>query len=70
MGRGAERLGGEGLADLVAAEVRRQPGWRARPGAFLDRLIQRVEGLNGGDLVDDVAVLLVGALPRSGTAGA
>jgi serine phosphatase RsbU (regulator of sigma subunit) len=63
VGRGAERLGGEGLADLVAAQVLRQPDWRARPDPFLDALISRVEALNGGDLVDDVAVLLVGALP-------
>jgi hypothetical protein len=29
----------------------------------VDSLIQQAEALNGGDLVDDVAVLLVGALP-------
>ncbi len=64
IGRGAERLGGEGLAGLVEAQVHRQPDWRARPESFLDALIKRAEDLNGGDLVDDVAVLLVGALPR------
>jgi serine phosphatase RsbU (regulator of sigma subunit) len=64
VGRGAERLGGEGLADLVEAEVRRQPDWRAAPESVVDALIGQAEGLNGGELVDDVAVLLVGALPR------
>jgi hypothetical protein len=32
----------------------------------VDALIQQAEALNGGDLVDDVAVLLVGALPPVG----
>ena len=64
VGRGAERLGGEGLAELVASQVRTQPDWRERPEPFVDALIARVEALNGGDLVDDVAVLLLGALPR------
>ena len=70
VGRGAERLGGDGLAGLVATEMRLRPDWRARPEAFVDALIQRAEGLNGGDLVDDVAVLLVGSLPRPGPSGA
>ena len=63
VGRGVERLGGEGLAELVAEQLRGQPDWRERPQLFVDSLIDRVEALNGGDLVDDVAVLLVGALP-------
>ena len=62
VGRGAERLGGEGLAELVSDQVQRQPDWRDRAEPFVDELISRVEALNGGDLVDDVAVLLVGAL--------
>ena len=63
VGRGPERLGGEGLAELVDRLVRRWPGWRTAPDAVVDALIQQVEVLNGGDLVDDVAVLLVGARP-------
>ena len=63
VGLGPERLGGEGLADLVQRQVRRQPDWRSAPERFVDALIQQAEGLNGGDLVDDVAVLLIGALP-------
>ena len=63
IGRGAERLGGEGLAELVGTEMREHPDWRADPGLLVDAVIARAEALNGGDLVDDVAVLLVGALP-------
>jgi serine phosphatase RsbU (regulator of sigma subunit) len=60
---GPERLGGEGLAALVQRQLSRQPAWRAAPEAFVDAVIQQAEDLNGADLVDDVAVLLVGALP-------
>ena len=70
VGRGPERLGGEGLADLVDRLVRRRPGWRTGPDAVVDAIIQEVEALNGGDLVDDVAVLLVGAQPSAGPARA
>jgi serine phosphatase RsbU (regulator of sigma subunit) len=63
VGLGPERLDGEGLAELVQRQVRRQPDWRSAPEPFVDALIQQAEALNGGDLVDDVAVLLVGALP-------
>ena len=63
VGLGPERLGGEGLAELVQRQVRRDPAWRSAPEPFVDSLIQQAEALNGGDLVDDVAVLLVGALP-------
>jgi serine phosphatase RsbU (regulator of sigma subunit) len=63
VGLGPDRLGGEGLATLVQRQVSRQPAWRAAPEGFVDAVIQQAEDLNGGDLVDDVAVLLVGALP-------
>ena len=63
IGLGPERLDGEGLARLVQRQVRTQPDWREAPDAFVDAVIAQAEGLNGGDLVDDVAVLLVGALP-------
>jgi serine phosphatase RsbU (regulator of sigma subunit) len=68
VGLGPERLGGEGLAELVQRQVRRDPNWRSTPEPFVDALIQQAEALNGGDLVDDVAVLLVGALPIMGLA--
>ncbi|CAA9262316.1 MAG: Serine phosphatase RsbU, regulator of sigma subunit [uncultured Corynebacteriales bacterium] len=63
VGHGPERLDGEGLTNLVKRQVGAQPDWRGAPEAFVDALIQQAEELNGGDLVDDVAVLLVGALP-------
>jgi serine phosphatase RsbU (regulator of sigma subunit) len=66
VGPGPERLDGEGLAELVQRQVRREPDWRSAPEPFVDALIQQAEALNGGDLVDDVAVLLVGALPVVG----
>jgi serine phosphatase RsbU (regulator of sigma subunit) len=63
VGLGPERLDGEGLSELVQRQVRSRPDWRSAPEAFVDALIGQAEALNGGDLVDDVAVLLVGALP-------
>ena len=63
VGRGPERLGGEGLAGLVQRQVAGQADWRNAPDSFVDALIHQAEELNGGDLVDDVAVLLVGAQP-------
>ena len=63
VGLGPERLDGEGLAELMQRQIRQVPDWRHAPEVFVDALIQQAEDLNGGDLVDDVAVLLVGALP-------
>jgi serine phosphatase RsbU (regulator of sigma subunit) len=63
VGPGPERLGGEGLVEVVGRVCAERPDWRAAPEDFVDALIQQAELLNGGDLVDDVAVLLVGALP-------
>ncbi|HEV7653297.1 MAG TPA: fused response regulator/phosphatase [Mycobacteriales bacterium] len=63
VGLGPERLDGEGLVELVQRQVQDRPDWRATPEPFLDTVIQQAERLNGGDLVDDVAVVLVGALP-------
>jgi serine phosphatase RsbU (regulator of sigma subunit) len=65
VGLGPQRLDGEGLTDLAQRQVRARPDWRRAPEDFVDALIQQAEDLNGGDLVDDVAVLLVGALPRT-----
>jgi serine phosphatase RsbU (regulator of sigma subunit) len=60
IGLGHERLGEEGMHRLLAEQIARQPDWRDRPGALLDGLIADAEGLNGGTLSDDVAMLLVG----------
>src|ERR1700730_16205531 len=57
IGKGSERLGSEGLMDLIT-EALKSPD---RPGEeLLDQVIDRVRELNGGDLDDDLAVLAVG----------
>jgi serine phosphatase RsbU (regulator of sigma subunit) len=54
-GAGPERLGTRRLVDLVA-----EGAAAGEPGrALIDRLIGTAERLNGGDLADDVAVLVV-----------
>lgn len=59
-GAGPERLGARRLVDLVAEGE----GAAAEPGrALIDRLIGTAERLNGGDLADDVAVLVVASEP-------
>ena len=63
-GSGGERLGTDRLRSLVNNGIRSAPEWRADPGVLIDRLIGTVEELNGGDLVDDVAVLLLGMYQR------
>jgi serine phosphatase RsbU (regulator of sigma subunit) len=49
-----QRLGGERLVELVAEQAGREDG-----AALIDRLIATAERLNGGDLADDVAVLVL-----------
>ncbi|OLR94052.1 PP2C family protein-serine/threonine phosphatase [Actinokineospora bangkokensis] len=56
MGETAERLGVDRLVELVGELAEGGPDWRA---TLLDDLIQRARALNQGDLVDDVAALLV-----------
>jgi serine phosphatase RsbU (regulator of sigma subunit) len=57
IGKGAERLGSEGLMDLIRESL----GALDRPGEqLLDQVIDRVRDLNGGDLDDDLAVLALG----------
>jgi serine phosphatase RsbU (regulator of sigma subunit) len=57
IGKGSERLGSEGLMDLIRESLD-APG---RPGEeLLDQVIDRVRELNGGDLDDDLAVLALG----------
>jgi serine phosphatase RsbU (regulator of sigma subunit) len=65
VGAGSERLGEEGLHRLIAERIAERPDWRERPEALLDELIASAERLNGGELSDDVAMLLVGARGRS-----
>jgi serine phosphatase RsbU (regulator of sigma subunit) len=61
VGNGSERLGEEGLHRLIAEQIAARPDWRERPEALLDELIAAAEQLNGGELSDDVAMLLLGA---------
>src|SRR5579863_2948045 len=59
IGRGSERLGSDGLMDLIRA-ARPSPAAGAGPaadGPLLDQVIGQVRELNGGDLDDDLAVL-------------
>src|SRR5580693_3047467 len=54
IGKGSERLGSEGLMDLIRDSL----GAQDNPGEeLLDQVIDRVRELNGGDLDDDLAVL-------------
>ncbi len=57
IGKGSERLGSEGLMDLIKDSL----STLDRPGdELLDQVIDRVRELNGGDLDDDLAVLALG----------
>lgn len=57
IGKGAERLGSEGLMDLIR-DARGGPDQPA--DELLDKVIDRVRELNGGDLDDDLAALVLG----------
>jgi serine phosphatase RsbU (regulator of sigma subunit) len=66
IGRGSERLGSEGLMDLIR-DIQRQgpfPGnadsHRPTDDQLLDQVIDRVRQLNGKDLDDDLAILALG----------
>ena len=63
IGAGPERLGEEGLREIVAERIAAEPGWREHPAALLDELLDAVEALAAGPLHDDVAMLLVGNRP-------
>jgi serine phosphatase RsbU (regulator of sigma subunit) len=52
------RLGVEGLAEVLADSMRERP-WTESLDAFLQDVIDRVENLNGGDVPDDIATLIV-----------
>jgi serine phosphatase RsbU (regulator of sigma subunit) len=61
IGDGPERLGTDGLRDLLAQYISARPDWHEQPDELLAALITRAEELNGGELTDDVAMLLVGS---------
>jgi serine phosphatase RsbU (regulator of sigma subunit) len=60
IGRGPERLGEEGLHQLIAEQITQLKDWRDQPSVLLDNLIAEAERLNGDALSDDVAMLLIG----------
>jgi serine phosphatase RsbU (regulator of sigma subunit) len=71
IGRGSERLGSEGLMDLIRETLRGLPdgngetagGHASANGLLLDRVIVQVRKLNGGDLDDDLAILALAYSP-------
>ena len=67
VGTRMERLGEDGLRNLTAEHVEHNRDWHAEPEALLGNLVERATELNGADLTDDVAMLLVGS--RDGARG-
>jgi serine phosphatase RsbU (regulator of sigma subunit) len=69
IGKGSERLGSEGLMDLIRATLRAEGNGEtdtAGPPAddvLLDRVIEHVRALNGRDLDDDLAILALAYSP-------
>src|SRR6516165_5143660 len=68
IGQGSERLGSEALMELIRQALRAaspaagngNPGGDAVDAGLLDRIIEHVRELNGGDLDDDLAILALG----------
>src|SRR5580704_12906720 len=66
IGRGSERLGSEGLMDLIRDIQRQGPlsgnadSQRPTDDQLLDQVIDRVRQLNGKELDDDMAILSLG----------
>ena len=65
VGTGPERLGSDGLTEIIETYLRAAPPpgqWERKPRdeRLLDSLIGRVRELNGGDLDDDMAMLALG----------
>jgi serine phosphatase RsbU (regulator of sigma subunit) len=60
VGDGPRRLGTDGLQQLLSEHIAANPSWRQRPDELLAALIARAQRLNGGVLIDDVAMLLIG----------
>ena len=68
IGKGSERLGSEGLMNLISDSLRSappaagngDPGGTQPDARLLDQIIERVRELNGGDLDDDLAILALG----------
>ena len=63
IGDGPQRLGEDGLREILAERLDAEPQWRERPAALLDGLLDAVENLAAGPPVDDIAMLLIGNHP-------
>ncbi len=64
VGAGSERFGADRLVELVTAlHPARGAAGREAHAAFLERLIERVTRLSGGELSDDVAALWLTVAP-------
>jgi serine phosphatase RsbU (regulator of sigma subunit) len=61
IGPGSERLGSERLVELLAARGAADVASLADASPLLDDLVAEVERLHGGDLTDDLAMVLVAA---------
>ena len=68
VGPGSERLGSEGLIKLIEKERAQGAAGpatdRQANEQLIDAVITRARELNGGDLEDDLAVLVVSCTPR------
>ena len=65
-GQGSDRLGSEGLIELLAETLdpADPPAGPLNDDQVLDRLVDQVRQLNGGDLDDDLAILVLGCAPQ------
>ncbi len=70
VGDGPERLGSEGLIRLIEKERAQGAAGQAPDRQvneqLIDAVITRARELNGGDLDDDLAVLVVSCAPPAG----
>ncbi len=70
VGAGPDRLGNDGLIKLIekarAQQPPSSPAGRLDDAALLDTVISQARELNGGDLDDDLAVLMVSCTPLAG----
>jgi serine phosphatase RsbU (regulator of sigma subunit) len=57
---GDGHLGEDGLRRLIADQIAQRSEWRSDPHALLERLLVRINELNGEVLSDDYAMLLLG----------
>jgi serine phosphatase RsbU (regulator of sigma subunit) len=64
IGPGSERLGSEGLMNLVGSIRGAEPS--LPDDQMLERVIDEVRKLNSGDLDDDLAVLALSCRPAAG----